>query len=200
MTSIDHLPKETKVLPIHDHLFLLFSQYVDRTLQCSNYSQYVITSSSGFQRHETHLPISVPPSCCYVFLERYSPTIISKTEIKWLHNATVSQSRYFLYPKSVLQTSSPQTSTEKVIFPPGTGLPFSSAVHPFAVIPSTFCHSWGKGSQHIGSPYIICVASHIPDRKDLWEHLCLESELLIGFPFIDFPSLPTPKPLPSNVH
>ena len=73
MTSIDYLPEVTKTLPVYDRVSLLFSQYLDRTLKSSYPSQNVITSPSGFQKHETHFPISVPPSCCHVSLERYSP-------------------------------------------------------------------------------------------------------------------------------
>ena len=61
---------------------------------------------------------------CYLnFQVRHQP------KKKYIQN----QSTYFLDPKSVIQTSSPQASAEKVIFPPAAGLPFSSAVYPFAV-------------------------------------------------------------------
>ena len=50
MTSIDHLPEETKVLPVHDHLSITCSQYLDRTLQSSN-------PSLIFQKHDTDAPI-----------------------------------------------------------------------------------------------------------------------------------------------
>ena len=36
MTSIDHLPGETKVFPVDNHLSVLFSQYLTRNLQNSN--------------------------------------------------------------------------------------------------------------------------------------------------------------------
>ena len=55
--------------------------------------------------HEAHPPIPVPPSCCHVSPERYSPhNYSSKTAIKSFHNVTVSESIYFLVPNRFLHS------------------------------------------------------------------------------------------------
>ena len=44
MTSTDHLHEETKVIPFNDHLSLICSQCLVKTLQPNNLSQNVVTS------------------------------------------------------------------------------------------------------------------------------------------------------------
>ena len=49
MTSINHLQKESKMLPFQDHLSLISSRYLARALQSNNRSHNVVTSSSGIR-------------------------------------------------------------------------------------------------------------------------------------------------------
>ena len=52
ITSIDHLHEENKILPFQDHLSLISSQYLARTLQHNNISHIVVTSPSGIRKQE----------------------------------------------------------------------------------------------------------------------------------------------------
>ena len=122
MTSIDHLPEKTKVLPVHDHLSFLCSQYLARTLQSSNSSQNVITSPSGF-RNMKHTLQSRFLHCTPTYLwSDIPPTASSKTAIKSLHNVSFPITISSIAPSPVLQTSSPHTSTEEVNLPIKTSL------------------------------------------------------------------------------
>ena len=47
MASIDHLHEETEMLPVQDHLSLIFSQHLARAFQPTNPSRSVVTSPSG---------------------------------------------------------------------------------------------------------------------------------------------------------
>ena len=86
---------------IDDHISLSCSQCLSRSLQPNNPSENVVTSPSGFRNmKQTHPPISVPPSCCQVSLERYSPhNYSSETAIfcvATLHTVTISPFIYLL--------------------------------------------------------------------------------------------------------
>ena len=114
ITSIDHLPEETKVLPVHDYLSLLYSKYLARNLQSIKPSQNIVASSSGV-RNMKHTLQSLFRHRVSTYLQNdVLRTTSSKTASKSLHNVTILQSILFLAPKHVRQTSSSQISTEEV--------------------------------------------------------------------------------------
>ena len=56
ITSIDYnLSEKIKVIPVYDHLSLLCSQYLVRTLQSNNRFRILVTSSSGFRNMKQNL-------------------------------------------------------------------------------------------------------------------------------------------------
>ena len=102
MTPIDHLREETKVLPVHNNLSLLCSQYFVRTIQSRNPSQNVVSSPSGFRSMKYTLQSRILHRAVTYLQNDIHPAPSSKTAIKFLHNVTVSQLTYFLIPNRVL--------------------------------------------------------------------------------------------------
>ena len=117
MTSIDHMQEETKMLPVQDHLSLISSQYLARTLQPNNPSHSVVTSPSGIRNMKQTLQSR--------FLHCVAPYLSSgilnltnyRTAMKSLHTKAVTDSKSVLSHNRILQTASPQITPEEASLP-----------------------------------------------------------------------------------
>ena len=113
MTSIDHLHEETKMLPVHDHLLLISSQYLTRAQpNCNNAFHSIITSPSGIRKMKQ--TFQSPFLCCSASIERYSIPTDYGISIKSLHTSAVTISKSLLSHNRVLQTASLQIAPEEV--------------------------------------------------------------------------------------
>ena len=117
MSPIDHLHTETQVLPVHDHLSLLCSQFLTRALQPNHVSHPLVVAPPGPRDKKKTLqkkflsvvaPYTVggiiPP-------DEYKSTLIS------LHTEAVTRAIASRSPNKVLHTPPPAVADEEKLLP-----------------------------------------------------------------------------------
>merc|ERR1712074_433299 len=179
-SAVDHLHAETQILPVRNHLSLLCSQFLARTLIPS----HPITSSSSGPRPirktlQSHsLPMVAPYLTNGVLLPSdYKPTIAS------LHTSTVQSTIASQRPNRILQAPAPDISDDETSLP----RPYRTAL---SQLRSGFCSSLNSFLERIGrAPDALCpscrgsphTTSHIfscPSHptsltvRDLWDRPC----------------------------
>ena len=90
MSSIDHLHAETQVLPVVNHLSLLCSQYLARTLQPNHPSHHITSSDSGPRRIKQTLQSKFLPSVSPFLSNRTLPPEEYEPTVQSLHTNAVS--------------------------------------------------------------------------------------------------------------
>ena len=210
MSAIGHLHAETQILPVKDHLSLLCSQFLARTLIPSHPSHPITSSSSGprpiRQTLQSHSLPSVAPYLTNGVLlpSDYKPTVAS------LHTSTVQSTIASRPPNRVLQTPAPAISDDEISLP----RPYRTTL---AQLRSGFCSSLNSFLERIdrapddlcpscrGSPHttshIFSCPSHPTSltERDLWDRPCSVAAFLSTLPFFSLPPLsrPPPEPPPS---
>ena len=148
MASIDHLHEETEMLPAQDHLSLICSQYLARTLQPTNPSHDVVTSPSASR----DMKQTFQSWFLHVVAPHLSSGILAPAEygttIKSLHTRAVAASESLLSPNRVLQTASPQITPEEANLP----RPYRNTLSQFCSSSCSSLHSYREKIALVPSP------------------------------------------------
>ena len=115
MSSIDHLHAETSVLPVHNHLSLLCSQHLAKSLHPTHPSFNIVTSSSGPRSMKHTLQSCFAP----LLTPHLSENIIlnPKPVIKILHTEAVASAIASRAPNRVLESPPPDIAEEESSLP-----------------------------------------------------------------------------------
>ena len=109
MTSIDHLHEETKMLPVQDHLSLICSKYLARTLQPNNPSYNVVTSPRVSETRKNSLKLGFS-----IMLFRICRTVFFPPLFMGPPSSTIILRPFpILYHMGVLQNASPQITVKE---------------------------------------------------------------------------------------
>ena len=126
--------KETKMLPVQDHLSLISSQYLVRAFQLNNLSHSIVTSLSG-NRNMKH---TIQSRFLHYVASHLLSGILSPTDygtsIKSLHTRAVTITKSFLSYNRVLHTVSTQIAPEEA----NISYPYRSTL---SQLRSSFCSS-----------------------------------------------------------
>ena len=116
-SAISHLHAETQVLPVRDHLSLLCSQYLARTLQPNHPSHTIVTSPSG-PRTVRHTLQSRFLSVVAPYAEGgiIPPASYAQT-LKAIHTSAVAAAISSQPPNRVLQSPPPSIAEEEKSLP-----------------------------------------------------------------------------------
>ena len=208
MTSIAHLHAESLVLPVHDHLSLLSSQFLARTLVPSHPSHHITSASSGPRTIKHTLQSRFHSSVAPFLINNSLPSDSYRDTINSLHTSAVAATLAARPVNRVLSAVAPPIAEEERSLP----RPYRSAL---SQLRSGFCPAlnsyWKKIDRErddrcpscLGPPH---TTSHLFDChihptalgvRDLWDQPRLTSEFLASLPFFHFlPPLVRPPPEP----
>ena len=207
MSSISHLHAESKVLPIKDHLTLLCSQFLTKSLQPSHPSYSTVTAPSGPRDKKQTLQSKflnvVAP---YLSNGIILPQNCSAT-IKSLHTDAVTRAINLSDRNPLLNDLPPPIAEEETTLPRHCRTTLSQ-------LRSGYCSSLAAYRERIGMstdplcpscreepqtvPHLFSCREHPTDLRavDLWDRPCLVSDFLSGLPFFNLPPHPRPPPEP----
>ena len=211
MASSDHLHAESLVLPVHNHLSLLSSQFLARTLVPSHPSHLITTSSSGPRQIKHTLNSRFLPSLSQYLESGIIPATSYKPTISSLHTSAVSSCIASRSPNRVLQSTPPPISEEEKSLPRPYRSTLSQLRSGFCPALNSYLARVGRASTdlcpschaapHTPSHIFSCSSHPTPLRvEDMWTRPCLVAEHLSSLPFFHFlPPLPRPpaEPPPS---
>ena len=207
MSAISHLHAEAQVLPVHDHLSLLCSQFLARTYVPSHPSHPITTSPSGPRhiRHtlQSHSLASITPYLTNGVLlpSDYKPTIAT------LHTSAVQSAIAAQPPNRVLQIPAPSISDEEISLPRPYRTALSQLHLGFCSSLNSFLERIGRAQDNLcpscrGSPHttshIFSCPSHPTSLTplDLWDRPCSVASFLSSF-LLTAPSVPPTPRAPS---
>ena len=207
MSSIDHLHAETKVLRVEDHLNLLCSQSLAKTMQPSHPSHSTVTSPSGPRNLIKTLQSRYLPTVEPYLLEGSLPPQNYTLTIKSLHTQAVASAITSYSPNRILQSPSPPIAEEEVTLPRPyrTTLAqlrsgFCSALADFrervGLTTDPHCPSCGTEPQNVQHLFSCTEHSTSLSPVDLWDRPGLVSNFISNLPFFNLPPLPPSPPEP----
>ena len=210
MTAISDLHAETHVLPVRDHLSLLCSQFLARTLIPSHPSHPITTSPSGprsiRQTLQSHSLPSVAPflSDGVMLPSDYKPTLAA------LHTSAVQSAIASRPPNRVLQAPAPEVADEEGSLPRPHQTTLTQLRTGFCSSLNSYLERIGRPPDDLcpscrGSPHTISHVFSCPSHptsltvRDLWDRPCSVAVFLSSLPFFSLPPLsrPPPEPPPS---
>ena len=208
MTCEGHLHAETAVLPVDDHLSLLSTQFLARSLIPSHPSHLVVTAPSGPREQKYTLQSRFLPSVAPFLSNGTLPPNSYKSTIQSLHTSAVASSVTSRPHNRVLAVPAPPISEEEQSLP----RPFRSALSQLrsgfspALMsyreevgwsPDALC-PWCRGAPHT-TVHLFNCPSHPTSltARDLWDRPRSVAEFLSSLPHpFSLPALPRPPPEP----
>ena len=207
MSSPSHLHAETKVLPVHNHLSLLCSQFLAQAMQPSHPSHSIVTSPSGTRDKKHTLQSKFLPVVTPYLVDGILPPQNYTATIKSLHTEATATAIASSDPNDILQSLPPPVAEEETFLPRPyrTTLSqlrsgFCSSLAPYRArigrTPDPLCPSCGVEPQTV--PHLFSCSSHPTSLSpvDLWDRPGLVSDFISSLPFFNLPSLPRPPPEP----
>ena len=191
MTGVDHLHAETQSLRVYDHLSLLSSQFLARTLVPSHPSHPITTASSGPRTIRQTLQSRFLPNLTPYLTRGTVPPDHYKHIIQSLHTTAVTSAIAARAPNRVLNTPPPPISDEETSLPRRSRSVlsqlrsgFCSALNSYLELvgraPSNLCPSCHT-APHTTAHLFSCPAHPTPLRvEDLWDQPCAGRD---GAPF-----------------
>ena len=214
MASHDHLHSETQVLPVHNHLSLLCSQFLLSALRPTHPSYEVVSSRPGprARRKKETLQSLFLPSVSHLLSggptdrPRVDPSTY-KTSLTDLHTSAVQAAISQIEESPVLQSRPPPVEREELSLPRSHRTALSQLRSGYCSFLNSYrarigmagdpsCPSCGAGDHTTG--HLFDCPSHPTDLRvpDLWGRPGRVAEFLATLPFSSLPSLPRPPPEP----
>ena len=208
MASSSHPHAESLVLPVHDHLSLLSSQFLARTL-VPTHPSYPITSSSSGPRNIKHtLQSCFHHSVAPYLVDDSLPPDAYKSTIKSLHTSAVAATIAARPPNRVLSTDPPPIAEEEKTLPRPHRSVLSQLRSGFCPALNSYLERIGRAQDNLcpscaAAPH---TTSHLFDCTshptslgvgDLWHRPGLVMEFLSSLPSFSYlPPLVRPPPEP----
>ena len=207
MTDPHHLHTETQTLPINDHLSLLCSQFLARTLIPSHPSHPFTTAPSGPRNIRHTLQSRFHPAVAPYLSNGALPPTQYKPTLKALHSSAVLSSIDSRNSNRVLSTQPPTISDEESSLPRPHRTTLSQ-------LRSGFCPALKSFQLRVGrAPDDLCPSCSISPQttshlfscpahptslsvEDLWTRPVQASSFISSLPFFNLPPLARPPPEP----
>ena len=206
MSSISHLHAETKVLPVKEHLSLLCSQELAKSLQPSHPSFNTVTSPSGPRNMKQTLQSKFLPTVAPYLVDGSLPPQNYRSTIKSLHTEAVAAALAAADPNPLLQAR-PPIAEEEISLPRHyrttlaqlrSGCCSSLAAYRVRIgrTEDPLCTSCGVEPQTVPHLFSCPALPTSLEPSDLWERPGLISDFLSRLPFFNLPPLTRPPPEP----
>ena len=208
MSSIAHLHAESLVLPVHDHLSLLSSQFLARTLVPSHPSHHITTAFSGPRRIKHTLQSRFHDSVAPFLINNSLPSDSYKDTIKSLHTSAVAATLAARPNNRVLSAVAPPIAEEERSLPRPHRSTLAQLRSGFCPALKSYLERVGRAQDDrcpscLGAPHTTSHLFACPSHpttlgvRDLWDRPCLTTKFLVSLPFFDFlPPLVRPPPEP----
>ena len=205
MCPTDHLHAETHVLPVKDHLSLLCSQFLAKSLQPSHPSFVTVTSPSGPRKMKETLQSRFLPAVSPYLVDGALPSASYGVTIKSLHTEAVASAIASRDDSRVLGSRPPEVSLEERLLPrpyrttmsqlrSGFCSSLNSYLERIGRAPDPLCPHCGGGNQTTNHLFACTSYPTSLTVSDLWERPGLVSRFLSSLPVFNLPDLPRPPP------
>ena len=210
MSSSGHLHAEASVLPVNEHLTLLSTQYLARSLLPSHPSYPTVTAPSGPRNMKHTLQSRFLPSVAPFLTNGSLPPNTYKTTIQSLHTSTVGSYIASRTPNRILGEPDPPISEEERTLPRSFRTTLSQLRSGFCPALNTYLQRVGRSSTDLcpscrGGPHTTAHLFNCPSSptdlevRDLWDRPCAVAEFLQSLPLpfsFPHPLRPPPEPPP----
>ena len=196
------------MLPVHDHLSLLCSQFLLSALRPSHPSHPIVTAPSGTRSMKETLQSRFLPSVSHLLTGGTTNPASYRTSLIDLHTSAVRDAISHLAPNPVLLTSPPPVESEETSLPRAHRTALSQLRSGYCSFLNSYRARIGVAGASPSCPscnspvhtsgHLFTCPSHPTSLTtlDLWERPVRVAEYLSTLPFTSLPPLPLPPPEP----